>query len=459
MPRTIAVLPFADLSPQAGQAYLADGITEELIATLSRVPGLRVAARTSSFAFKDKPADIREVGARLGVETILEGSVRSSGRALRITVQLVNVNDGYPLWSETYERRLDDAFAVQDEITRQVVERLRPSASGDESPGAVPRIEPIDAIAYDLYLKGRYAWHQRTEAGLLQSARLMEEAVGRAPRYARGLAGLGEAYAVLGFYDYLPPSEAFPRAAEAARRALALDSGLASPYATLAYVALYHDWNFPLAESEFRRAISADSGYSTAHQWYGNLLTAMGRFPEAERAMRRAMELDPLSLIANAALGWVHYYAGEPRRAVEQFDRTLELDPDFQLALMWKGQAYVVLQQFDSAQVVLEDVMRRSGDSPLAAAVLAHARAAAGDAAGATALLATLEPRADTTYLPAFEIARVHSALGRRDEALRWLERAAEERSHSIAFLTVDPALAPLRGDPRFEALVRLRSG
>lgn len=454
--RTIAVLPFADLSPQGGHAYLSDGITEELIATLSRVPGLRVAARTSSFAFKDKPADVREVGARLGVETVLEGSVRTSGNALRVTAQLVSVRDGYPFWSETYERRLDDAFAIQDEIARQIVGRLRPAVP-EAAAAVAPPAESIDPEAYDLYLKGRYAWHQRTRAGLLQAARLMEDAVSRAPRYARGLAGLGEAYAVLGFYDYLPPAEAFPKAAEAAGRALALDSGLASPHATLAYVALYHDWDFVTSEREFQRAIANDSGYSTAHQWYGNLLTAAGRFDEAERAMRRAMELDPLSLIANAALGWVHYYAGEPRRAIAQLDRTLELDPRFELAQLWKGQAYLLIARHDSGRALIEGVVRSSGRSTLALTALAYVHAAAGDVREARELLAEVEARAGADYVPSYEIARVYAALDDRDRALDWLERAARERSHSIAFLTVDPALAPLRGDPRFEALVRLR--
>ncbi len=315
----------------------------------------------------------------------------------------------------------------------------------------------MDPVAYDLFLKGRYAWHQRTAEGLRASARHMEEAVRLAPRYARAHAGLGEAYAVLGFYDYMDPGEAFPRAAKAARVALSLDPGLASPHATLGYVALYYDWDFASAEREFRRAIAADSSYSIAHQWYANLLTAMGRFDEAERAMRRAMEMDPLSLIANAALGWVHYYAGENERAIAQLDRTLELSPDFLLARMWKGQAYAAAGRFDSAIVVLEDAAQRANRTTLSLAVLAHARAAAGDGIGARKLLREADARAGHEYIPAFEIARVYVALGEELRALEWLERAAGEHAHSIAFLTVDPALAPLRGNPRFAKLVALR--
>ena len=283
-----------------------------------------------------------------------------------------------------------------------------------------------------------------------------EQGVALAPDYARAHAGLADAYAVLGFYDYLPPTVAFPRADSAARRAAALDPTLGGPHATLGYVQLYHHWDLRRGEEEFRRAIALEPNYSTAHQWYGNLLTAAGRFPEAEREMRRAQEIDPLSLIANAALGWVFYYAGDPAAAAAQCQRTLELNPDYALAHLWRGWA---LQELDSIPAAVAEhrlALALSDSAGLYVASLARALAVDGRTGEARALLARLEARrrADR-YAPAYEIAKVYAALGQTDEAFAWLDRAVRERSHSLVFLQVDPQLASLRADPRF---VRLRA-
>ena len=461
MPSTIAVLPFADRSAAAGQAYFSDGMTEELIATLARVEGLRVASRTSSFAFRDRGLDVRAVGARLGVAAVLEGSVRRDGDRLRITAQLVSVADGWQLWSETYDRAADDAFAVQQEIASAIVQTLRGRLVGGVADANAPG-RP-DAAAYDLYLKGRhalylkgrYAWYSRTEEGLRSAASYFAQAVAQAPGYARAHAGLADAYAVLGFYDFLPPGEAFPKADSAARRAAQLDPTLGGPHATLGYVALYHGWDFARAEAEFRRAIALEPNYSTAHQWYANLLVAAGRFDEAERAMRRAEEIDPLSLIAKAALAWVHYHAGDNAAAVAQARETLELDPDYAVAHLWGGWALQAMDSLDAAVAAHRRAVAVTDGAALYVASLARSLALAGERAEAERLLAGLGSRTDGgRYVPSYEVAKVHLALGRADEALAWLERALDERSHSMAFLRVDPQLAPLRADPRFARLV-----
>ena len=313
----------------------------------------------------------------------------------------------------------------------------------------------VDADAFNLYLRGRHQWHRRNEPSLRAAADYFRQAVERAPQYARAHAGLGDAYAVLGFYDFLPPREAFPAAAHAARRALELDPSLGEAHATLGYVALYYEWDWLRAEREFRRAIELEPAYSTGHQWYANFLTAMGRFDEAAARMEAAMELDPLSVIANAALGWVLYLAGDYDRAIDQCTRALEIDPDFALAWRWRAMAHEEPRSFDAALHDFDHAVRLSGGSTLHAALRARGLALAGRRDEARALLEELQSRHGTDYLPPYELAKVQSALGETDAALQSLERAYEHRSHSIAFLAVDPQLAPLRSHPRFQQLLR----
>jgi serine/threonine-protein kinase len=451
---TVAVLPFADRSPGHDQEYFSDGVTEELISTLARMENVRVASRTSAFAFKNRNVDIRAIAETLGVATVVEGSVRREGETLRITAQLVNAADGYPLWSETYDRRSGDAFTIQQEIARAIAQTLRLKLVGPaaDSSGALTP----NAAAYELYLKGRYAWYTRTESGLRDAVSYFTQAVAEDSLYVRAHAGLADAYAIQGFYDYARPVEAFPKAEAAARRAAILAPFLAGPRATLGYVAVYHRWDFERAEEEFQRAISLDANYSTAHQWYANMLTAAGRFPEAEREMRRAREIDPLSLIANAALGWVLYYAGDHAAAAAQCLRTLEQNPSYALAHLWRGWA---LQEMDSLDAAVESHRRAlsgSDSSALYVAALARALALRGDRTEAEALLHRLQARVDSGhYTPAYELAKVHEALGRPDEAIKWLERAYQQRAHSLVFLRVDPQLERLHPHPAFQRLVR----
>jgi TolB-like protein/DNA-binding SARP family transcriptional activator len=452
---TIAVLPFANLSADQENEYFSDGITDELIVTLGQVRSLRVVSRTSAFAFKNTGVDVREVAQRLGAVAIVEGSVRRSGRALRVTAQLVDAETGYDLWSETYSRELEDVFTIQEEIARAIAVRLV-GALGDSV--AITQRSTRDPVTYDLYLRGRHAWHQRTSDGLRRAIEYFEQAVAREPDYARAHAALGDAYAVSAFYDYLPPREAYPRAEEAARRAMQLDPALAEPHATMGYVHTYYHLDGPRAEDSFKRAIAAAPGYSTAHQWYANLLTVTGRFDDAEREFRAAQEADPLSVIAQAALGWSFYFAGRYEAALEQCRRTLALKPDFELAHLWGGWALQELGRPVEAREWVERAVELSHGGVLARLGLGYVLGRSGsdaDREGARAIVHEMESRrARGEYVPAYEVAKVHLALGERAMALRWLERAVDDRSHSLAFLRVDPQLAPLRGDPGFEALV-----
>jgi TolB-like protein/DNA-binding SARP family transcriptional activator len=452
--RSIAVLPFVNLSTDQENEYFADGITDELTTTLDRVEGLRVAARTSAFAFKGKPSDIRDVALRLGVGSIVEGSVRKDGRRVRIAARLIDATTGYRLWSDEYEREMGDVLSVQAGIANAIATALQQRIAPEPNEQLTRDISR-DPEAYELFLKGRYAWHRRTEQSLREAREHFQAAVSRVPSYARAWAGLGDAYAVSSFYDYVPPREGYPLAEQAARRALAVDSTLAGPHATLGYVNLYYHWNWEVAESEFQRAIRLAPEYSTAHQWYGNYLTAMGRFDEAKAAFARATEAEPLSLIAAAASGWSRFYARAYDEAQQHFAHTLDLEPNYELAHLWRGQTYEMSGRPNDALASLTHAVELSKRSSLTLAALAHALASAGQRDSARKVVTELESRAPARYVPTYEIAKVYIALGDTVRGLDLLERAYRERAHSMVFLRVDPQLDGLERQTRYAELLK----
>ncbi len=323
---SIAVLPFRNLSADPDTEYFADGITEEIINALSRVEALHVAARTSSFAFKAKDQDVRAIGDRLNVASILEGSIRQAGRRIRVTAQLVSVRDGYQHWSARYDRNLEDVFAVQEEIASAITEALT-ARLVTQAAVRVPRAADIEA--YTLYLKGRYQWNKRTNEAMRQAIGLFEQALEKDPLYAPAHAGIADCYALLGWVAFgaLPPREAFPRAEEAAKRALALDETLAEAHNTLGWTRLVYGWDWREAEQRFRRALELNPRYATAHSWYGLHLVWTGRAAEASREAEQALALEPLSLIIHTLAGWVFYFAGRMDESIDLYRRALELDP------------------------------------------------------------------------------------------------------------------------------------
>lgn len=451
--RSVAVLPFTDLSPEQDQAYFSDGIAEELRSALARVEGLRVASSTSSLSVEDRRLPPAEIGQRLGVSYLVEGSVRKNAERLRVEARLVNVADGFHEWSAAFDGENADVFAVQDSIGRAVAHAFEVGFA-NSYPSVQPPGQTADHVAQDLYLRGRFAWNRRTRDGLEAAVDYFLRALERDPRYARALVGLADAYAVLGFYDFRPPSEAFPLAQEAARRALALEPSLAEPHATLGYAALYHDWDWTAAEESFRTAIRLDPGYPVAHQWYANHLTAMGRFDQALSEMRSASELDPLSMIAFAATGWVHLYSGDHQAAIQQLEAAIERDPDFEPAYLWMGQAHEAIGDFDTAEELLRTAVALSGASAISRAALARTLGLSGRAPEARAILDQLEREGRAGYVPSYEVARAWAGLGDFEAALTWLTKAVDERAHSVAFLAVDPQLDPLRPLPRFQAIL-----
>ena len=445
--------PFANRSPSPDDEYFADGMTDELINALAKVPGLHVVSRTSCFAFKGHSEDAREIGRRLQVATVLEGSIRRAGRRLRVTTQLINVADGFLLWSESFDREAEDVFAIQDEIARAISSALRGRLL-DPRAEALVRRPTQDLEAYQLYLKGRQSWNRRTEQDLQDARRAFEQALARDPAFALAHAGMADTWALLGFYSAVPPGDAYPRAKQAARQALDIDPALAEAYPAFAYSAMYYDWDWVEAEQAFRRAIELHPGYANAHQWYGNFLSVMGRAEEAIATFERALALDPLSALKYAALGWGCYFARRYQRGEEECRRGVELEPTSVVAHGWMMLNLLSLGRDADAVAAAEETARLSGYGVSSLGLLGYAYGAARRRADARSVLERLTTISATRYISQYDVALIHLALGHRDAAMEWLQRGHAERDHQMVFLKVDPRLDALRERTDFGRLL-----
>jgi serine/threonine-protein kinase len=452
LPGAIAVLPFANLSPDPENEYFSDGLTEDLISALSQLEGLRVVARTSAFQFKGQAQDVRKIGRRLNAGAILEGSVRRAGDKVRVTAQLVHVADGFQLWSERYDREMRDVFAIQDEICAAIVKALRVKLAGE---GERPRVrnytENLDA--YHHLLKGRYYWNQWTEEGFRRGIEHYSLAIAAAPTYAPAYAGLADCCCLLGFWGLARPSEVMPQSKGLALKAVQLDENLPEAHCSLGLVLALHDWDWSAAEREFRRAIQLNPGSAAAHALFSiAMLTPVGRFEEAIAGLRRAVELDPLSLVNITYLGAAHWVAGDSEEAIRHYRRALELDANFGEAWRCLGWAYVAPPRLDQAIPAFEKA-RALAPTPIALGDLAYAYARAGRIAEARALMAQLEQFSGSMYVPAFCFVLIHFGLGDPDAAFRWLERAYQERSSWLMWLKTGPAVREYQDDPRLIAI------
>jgi TolB-like protein/DNA-binding winged helix-turn-helix (wHTH) protein/Tfp pilus assembly protein PilF len=449
---SIAVLPFSDMSPQRDHEYFCEGIAEELIHSLAAIEGLQVPARSSSFQFAGKPLDIREVGARLKVDTVLEGSIRKAANRLRITVQLVNVRDGYHLWSERYDRDLDDVFAVQDEIARAIVAKLQVTLRTEPGRPLVQR-HTDDLEAYSLYLQGRYHWSRRAKGFLQRAMACFEQAIARDASYALAHAGVADAYTTLGVYGGLPPRAAWSKAKPAAQQAVLLNDELGEAHQALALIHFMFDWDFVAAEREFRRAIALNPSSGFTHAMFGNLLGILGRFEEAIAEATRGRALEPMSPLIGYYVAGAFGCARRFDDGLEECRRVLDLDPSFTQACWAESILLTHLGRHDAAIDAVERALTLSPDFFPGPAGRAYA--AAGQGEKADAILAKLRARPERAYLLPLAFVWVAIVRGEIDQAFEWLERAYEDRSPMLPQIGVMPVYDPLRGDPRFRPLLK----
>jgi TolB-like protein len=453
--RAIAVLPFSNLSAEPDTEYFSDGLTEELIHGLTKVGGLMVVAWSSAARLKGQPYDVREIGRQLSVSTVLVGSVRSSGERLRVMAQLIDTANGQYLWSETYDRLVEDLFAIQEEISRAIVKTLQIKLL--DRPGA-PEIRrgAYNLEAYNLYLKGRFQWNKRTADGLKRGVHYFEQAIEVDPGFAPGHAGLADSYSLLADYGLVRPEDIMPEAEAAARKALKLDPTLAEAHASLALIRASYYWEWAEAEEHYLRAIELNPGYATAHHWFSvDHLAMLGRLDEAMVEIEIAQQLDPLSPIIREGKGFVFMLSKRYDQALEEYRQMLELDCFFYKAFTAMGRAYAQKGMYEEAITMLQKGRSLSGDIPNILGALGQTYALASRPAEARRLLEELSELGKRRHVPSSCFALIHLGLGEKERSLEWLETGCQRRELPMVALKVHPAYDDLRGEPRFQALLR----
>jgi TolB-like protein/DNA-binding winged helix-turn-helix (wHTH) protein/Tfp pilus assembly protein PilF len=451
--RSLAVLPLENLSAEASQNYFADGMTDELITDLAQISALRVISRTSVMVYKGVHKPLPQIARELNVDAVVEGTVLRSGDQVRITAQLIDAATDKHLWSQSYQGELRDTLALQNRVAAAIADQIRINLTPREQ-AALKNVKPVNPEAYESYLKGRYFWNKRTADGLKAALAYFNQAIEEDSKYAPAYSGLADTYALLGDWQYavMTPKEALPKAKAAAIKSLELDSGQGEAHNSLAFVLDGFDWNLEAGGKEFQRAIELSPSYATAHHWYAWHLSLLGRYDEAIGEMRRAEDLDPLSLIINADLAELLVLARSYDEAIRQSRKTIEMDANFALAHNQLAQAYLGKHMYNEAIAELQKAVQLSGSSPTCVANLARAFAASGKRSEALKLLSELKTRSGPGHSNTSEIAMVYASLGDKDQAMNWLEKGYEDRFNPGVLLR--PGFDPLRSDSRFQNLV-----
>jgi DNA-binding winged helix-turn-helix (wHTH) protein/TolB-like protein/Tfp pilus assembly protein PilF len=443
---SVAVLPFTNQTANPSLSSLSDAMTERLIVNLSQLPRLRVISFNSVGRYRNQQVDAQTAGRELGVRAVLVGRLTQRPGSMTIAMELVGVRDNARLWGGEYEGRPADFLALQEEVSREIAANLQLRLSGEEQ----KRVE-----AYQLYLKGRSAWNKRTPEGIYEGIRYLQQAIDTDPRHALAYAAMADSYGILAYYGALSPRQAFPKAREAALKALEINPRLAEAHTSLAYVRHRYEWDWAGAEEEFRRAIQLNPRYAPAHQWYSSFLAAMGRTDEAIAEAKLLRKLDPLSPIINSHLGWVLYLAHQQDQAIAQCRLTLGLEPDFFPARRYLGLALEQSGLREQAIDELQEATALSGNSPLTKSELAYAYAVAGKKAEAERVLEELNERSKHEYISPYFIATIYTGLGRKNQAFEWLQKAYEDRADGLVYLAAEPKFDSLHADPRFQDFLR----
>jgi TolB-like protein/Tfp pilus assembly protein PilF len=452
--QAIAVLPLENLSGESAQDYFADGMTETLIATLAKIGALRVISRTSAMQYKSVRKSLPLIARELNVDAVIEGSVLRDGQRVRITTQLIQAATDQHLWAESYERDFRDLLSLQSEIARQVASEIKVLVTPEEK-ARLSTTRPVNPSAHEAYLKGRFYWNKRSRESAKSALTYFQQALDIDPTYAQGYAGLADSYAILGYYNALAPTEAYPKAKAAAMKALELEPSLAEPHATLGVIKRDFEWDWSGAEQDFARAVALNPGYAEAYHWHGTLHGMLGRHAQAMATKTHALSLDPLSVVVRTDLARMLYFARDYDQSIAQYRSAIEMDPTFSTAHLWLGQAYEQRRMFDAALAEFQTGVQLTGGSAFSLSKLGHGFALAGSPDRSRSLLSQLLEFSREKYVSPFDIATIHTGLGEHDEAFSFLERAFEERSLWMGYLNVEPQLDPLRADLRFQDLLR----
>jgi TolB-like protein/DNA-binding winged helix-turn-helix (wHTH) protein len=451
---SLVVLPLENLSGDTEQDYFAAGMTDELTANLAKIRSLRVISRSTAMAYKGTHKPLSEIAKDLKVDAVVEGTVLKSGNRVRITAELVQVSTDHHLWADTYESQIGDVLALQNRVSSAIVDQIRINLSPEDKQ-RLAKNPSVSPAAYEDYLKGRYYWNRRSSDGFVKAIGYFEDATRRDPQYALAYAGLADCYGIIGatIYGTMPTADAAPKAKAAAIRALEIDPTLAEAETSLATAKFNYDWDWAGAAQGFQHAIQMDPGYATAYQRYSLYSIAMGRFDESLEQIKKARELDPLSISINSSLGWRLYLARQYDSSIAQLRDTLEMDPSYEWAHFILGQAYEQKREFNLARAELQKAVELSHNSPLMISALAHADALSGNQEEGQRLLQQLMAQSKKQYVSPFYVGVVYIALGKTETAMDWMEKAFADRSNGLVFLKVEPELDPLRSNPRFITL------